>query len=335
MMKRILFVFLAIGFLFLFGQWGGGSQSMAYTGEGQKTLMLKSGNEGSGTEAMGVQSLRFAEEMKKRTNGKIQITHYISSQLGTARQMMESIKGGAMAYMVSGWGAWTPILDTTLLPYLFRDLDHTDKVINGPIGEEWKRALIQKTGIRIVGWVFRGYRNCTFTKTAVRTPADMKGLKLRVPESQVNLETWRAVGARPTPMAWAEVYTALQQGAIDGQENPTDTIMTNSLIEVQKYLVLTRHVNPPGWQQLSEKVWQSLTPETQKVWVDTWNEVAKEVRQRVVRDELAHFETWKSKGGVIIEPDEAAFRAAMKDVWKKFAPKAWGEGVYEKIQATR
>lgn len=334
-MKKILIVFVSMGMLWLFGFSAGSSQLMAYTGEGQKTLMLKSGNEGSGTEAMGVASLRFAEEMKKRTNGKIQITHYTSSQLGTARQMMESIKGGAMAFMVSGWGAWTPILDTTLLPYLFRDLDHADKVINGPIGAEWTRNLIEKAGIRIVGWVFRGFRNCTFTKVAVRTPADMKGLKFRVPESAVNLETWRAVGARPTPMAWTEVYTALQQGAIDGQENPTDTIITNSLFEVQKYLVLTRHVNPPGWQQLSEKVWQSLTPETQKVWVETWNDVAQEVRQKVVRMELDHFETWKSKGGVVIEPDEAAFRAAMKDVWKKFAAKAWGEGVYEKIQATR
>ena len=335
MMKRNNILFMVMGLLFLFGFSAGASQSMAYTGEGQKTLMLKSGSEGPTTEAMGVASVRFAEEMKKRTNGKIQITHYASSQLGTARQMIESIKGGAMAYMVSGWGAWTPILDTTLLPYLFRDLDHADKVIHGPIGAEWTRTLIEKSGIRIVGWVFRGFRNCTLTKVAVRTPADMKGLKFRVPESAVNLETWRATGARPTPMAWTEVYTALQQGAIDGQENPTDTIIMNSLFEVQKYLVLTRHVNPPGWQQMSEKVWQSLTPETQKVWVATWNEVAQGVRKTILEQELAHFETWKSKGGIVIEPDEAAFRAAMKDVWKKFAPKAWGEGVYEKIQATR
>lgn len=86
---------------------------------------------------------------------------------------------------------------------------------------------------------------------------------------------------------------------------------------------------------MSEKIWKSLTPETQKVWLDTWNEVAREVRNELLNQEGKYLETWKTKGGMIIQPDVAAFREATKDVWKKFAPKAWGEGVYEKIQAIR
>lgn len=333
-MKKGFIVSILICPLILFGLSAGSSQPMAYTGEGQKTLILRSGSEGQFTDAMSLAGFRFAERMKQKTNGKIQITHYAASQLGTWRQMLESIKGGAMAMMVSGVTG-SPIYDAINLPYLFRDLDHVDKVTSSPIGAELAHKLVEKTGIRIFGWVYRGYRHCTFTKVAVRTPADMKGMKFRVPETPVYLETWRAVGARPTPMAWAEVYTGLQQGTIDGQENPFDIIISASLFEVQAYLVLTGHVFPPGWGQMSEKVWQDLTLETQKVWIETWNEVSREVREELLKLEVKYLETWKAKGGVIIEPNLAAFREATKDVWKKFAPKAWGEGVYEKIQAMR
>jgi tripartite ATP-independent transporter DctP family solute receptor len=312
-----------------------GPQSMAYTGERQKTLVLKSGSEDADNAVMGIAGLRFAERIKQRTNGKIQITHYGGSQLGSARQMIESVKGGALAFMISGMGGWNIILDTINLPYLFRDLDHADKVINGPLWEEQNRRLVEKSGIRTAGWVFRGLRNCTFGKVAVRKPADMVGLKFRVPESAVNLETWRAVGAKPTPMASAEVYTSLQQGAIDGQENPTEAIIAHSYFEVQKYLVLTGHVNPPGWVQMSEKVWQDLTPETKKVWMETWNEIAMDLRKEMLAQENNYQGIWKAKGGQVIVPDVPAFREAMKDVWKKFAPRAWEEGFYERIQAVR
>ena len=334
MKKGWMAIVLACSF-FLVNLSIGGDRALAYTGEEQKTLILKSGSEDPDNAAMGIAGIRFAERIKQRTNGKIQITHYPGSQLGSARQMIESVKVGALAFMISGMGGWNLILDTISLPYLFRDLEHADKVINGPLWEEQNRKLVEKSGIRTAGWVFRGLRNCTFSKVAVHKPADMIGLKLRVPESAVNMETWRAVGAKPTPMAIAEVYTSLQQGAIDGQENPTDFIVKSSFFEVQKYLVLTGHVNPPGWVQLNDKVWQDLTPETKKVWMEVWNEVSMELRKEMLAQETNNHGIWKAKGGQVIVPDVAAFREAMKDVWKKFAPKAWGEGFYERIQATR
>jgi tripartite ATP-independent transporter DctP family solute receptor len=334
MKKGWLGIVLACSF-FLVALSFGADKALAYTGEGQKALILKSGSEDPDNAAMGIAGIRFAERIKKATNGKIQITHYAGSQLGSSRQMIESVKVGALAFMISGMGGWNLILDTSVLPYLFRDLDHADKVINGPLWEEQNKRLVEKSGIRTAGWVFRGLRNCTFSKVAVHKPADMIGLKLRVPESAVNMETWRAVGAKPTPMAIAEVYTSLQQGAIDGQENPTDFIVKSSFFEVQKYLVLTGHVNPPGWVQLSDKVWQDLTPETKKVWMEVWNGVSMELRKEMLAKETENQGIWKAKGGQVIVPDVAAFRDAMKDVWKKFAPKAWGEGFYERIQAVR
>ena len=334
-MKKVLVAFAWIAPLMLLSLWGMSHPVMAYTGEGQKTLILKSGSEDPDNACMGMAGIRFAERIKQQTNGKIQITHYPGSQLGSARQMIESVKAGALAFMISGMGGWNPILDTQNLPYLFRDLDHADKFHNGPLAEELNRRLVEKSGIRTAGWVFRGLRNCTFSKVAVHKPADMIGLKLRVPESAVNMETWRAVGAKPTPMAIAEVYTSLQQGAIDGQENPTDFIIKASFFEVQKYLVLTGHVNPPGWVQMNDKVWQDLTPETKKVWMEVWNGVSMELRKEMLEKETINHGIWKAMGGQVIEPDVPAFREAMKDVWKKFAPKAWGEGFYEKIQAIR
>ena len=336
-MKKGWMAIVLTGAFFLVNLSVGGGQTLAYTGEGQKTLVLKSGSEDPDNAAMGMAGIRFAERIKKQTNGKIQITHYGGSQLGSARQMIESVKGGALAFMISGMGGWNPILDTAVLPYLFRDLDHADKVINGPLWEEQNKRLVERSGIRTAGWVVRGMRNCTFGKVAVRKPADMAGMKFRVPESAVNLATWRAVGAKPTPMAIAEVYTSLQQGAIDGQENPTDFIIKSSFFEVQKYLVLTGHVNPPGWVQLNDKVWQSLTPETKKVWMEVWNGVSMELRKEMLAMELKNHEIWKakSKGGDVIVPDVQAFREAMKDVWRAFAPKAWGEGFYERIQAVK
>ena len=334
-MKRDWIAVAAVCSCFLMHLWIGALEAPAYTGDGQKPLVLKTGSEDPDNAAMGMAGVRFAERIKKATNGKIQVTHYGGSQLGSARQMIESVKVGAMALMISGMGGWNLILDTISLPYLFRDLDHADKVINGPLWEEQNKRLVEKSGIRTAGWVFRGLRNCTFSKVAVRKPADMVGLKLRVPESAVNMETWRAVGAKPTPMAIAEVYTSLQQGAIDGQENPTDFIVKSSFYEVQKYLVLTEHVNPPGWVQMSDKVWQDLTPETKRVWMEVWNGVAMELRNEMLAMETQNQNTWKAKGGQVIAPDVPAFRSAMKDVWKKFAPKAWGEGFYERIQAVK
>ena len=132
MKKGWIIIVLACSF-FLVSLSVGGGRALAYTGEGQKTLVLKSGSEDPDNAAMGIAGIRFAERIKKATNGKIQITHYPGSQLGGARQMIESVKVGALAFMISGMGGWNPILDTAVLPYLFRDLDHADKVINGPL----------------------------------------------------------------------------------------------------------------------------------------------------------------------------------------------------------
>ena len=333
-MKRQMMNCFLVSFSILFGLIAASTQGIAYSGEGQKALILKSGSVPTAKDAMSQAGIRFAERMKQKTNGKIQITHYPDSQLGKERQMFESIRTGAMAMTVSGMTA-SNLFKIVVLPYLFRDRDHVTKVLDGEITEEWARRDLEKTGFYVFGWVYRGFRHCTFAKVPVRTPADMKGMKFRVPEDPVWLETWLAVGARPTPLAGGELYLALKQGVVDGQENTLDSIMALSMWEVQKHLVLTGHACAVGWATLSKQIWENLTPETRRVWIDTWKEVSEELKREMVIQEQEFVAGWRSKGGTVIEPDVGAFREATKDVWKKFAPQTWGEGVYEKIKATK
>jgi len=306
----------------------------AYSGEGQQVLILKSGSEGPANDIGTQAAIRFAEEMKQRTNGKIQITHFPDSQLGKWQQMLESVKTGSMAMMFSPGGGSKDFY-ITQLPYLFRDRDHVTKILDGEIREEWSKRHLEKTGIYIFGGLDVGLRHCTFGKVPVRTPTDMQGMKFRVPQDPHFIEIFKALGARPTPIPFGELYLALRQGVIDGTDSHLDIIIQAKMWEVQKYLVLTGHMLTPFWAHLSGAVWQSLTPETRKVWMDTWKEVAGWVKKEMINKEEKNISLWKSNGGVVIEPDIEAFREATKDVWKKLLTEPGEKEVYEKIKAAR
>jgi len=318
--------------IFILLSFGAACLATAYTGEGQKTLILKSGSEGPMNELGTQGAMRFAELMKQRTNGKIQITHYPDSQLGKWQQMLESVKAGSLAIVYTPAGGSEDFY-MMLYPYIFRDSDHAAKVLQGPIREEWAKKHMEKTGIYIFGGLNAGFQHCVFAKAQVRTPADMKGMKFRVPQDRVFVETFQALGARPTPIALGELYLALRQGVADGAAGLLDVFVNFNMYDVAKYLVLTKHMFQPLWAHMNGELWQSLTPETRTVWLDTWKEVAawadKEGRDR----ELKNIALWKSKGGVVIEPDVNAFREATKDVWKKLVTKPEEREAYEKIRA--
>ena len=189
--------------------------------------------------------------------------------------------------------------------------------------------------MRVLGYMYRGPRQLTTTKRMVKTAADVKGLKIRVPEIAPMLATWKALGASPTPMAWPEVFTGLQQGSIEGQENPLELIASSKLWEVQKFLTLTNHVRVAWIVLLDERLWKRMTPETQQIMTSSWREVSADMEKQVLASEQKLIDEIKSHGVTVIEPDVESFRQAVKDVWRDVAPKAWGPGVYERIQATR
>jgi len=327
--------FILVGIFFLFVLIGSPSLSVAaYSGEGQKTLILKLGSEIPLNDITSQAPIRFAERMKERTNGKIQITYFSDSQLGKWQQMLESLKTGSLAMMYSPAGG-SKELYVTQMPYIFRDLDHATKILDGEIGEEWAKRHLEKSGIYIFGWLFTGWHSTFTTKVPVRTPADMKGMKIRVPQDRHFIETFQAMGARPTPIPFGELYLALRQGVVDGLAVPITPVVALKMWEVIKYGAPTNHMISVFWIHLSGQTWESLTPETRKVWMDTWKEVAGEVRKEVMDKEREDISLLKSKGVVFTDPDVEAFREATKDVWKKILAEPAEIEAYEKIKATR
>jgi tripartite ATP-independent transporter DctP family solute receptor len=313
---------------------GGPSLLSAYTGEGQKALVLKIGSEIPGNDPVSQAPMLFAERMTKRSNGKIQITYFPESQLGKWQQMLESVKAGslAMAFTPAGGSKEFYVIQ---LPFLFRDLDHATKVMDGEIREGWAQKHLEKTGIYIFGWQFGGWQSMFFSKIPVRTPVDMKGMKFRVPQDKIFIETFEAIGARPTPIPFGELYLALRQGVADGLTVPTQPVVALKFWEVVKYGTLTHHMISAFLIHLNGDIWKSLTPETKKLWMDTWKEVTAEVNKLIMDKEREDVALLKSKGMVFTEPNIEAFRDATKNVWKKMLTEPAELEAYEKIKATR
>jgi len=278
---------------------------------------------------------KFAKLLEERSKGALKVAVFGGSALGGEKDVMEGVRTGSIQMSLIGLTS-IPFLDVIWGPYVFRDNDHARKVLDGEIGQSWKdRVLKESGGLRLLDYVYFGPRQLSTKNTAAKTPADLKGLKIRVMEAPIYLATWRALGASPVPMAWPEVFTGLQQGTIDAQENPLELIVSASLFEVQKYVMLTQHVRPYRFLVMNNDAYNRMTPDQQKLFMDTWKEIAKEIETEYISSDQKYLDTLKSKGVTIIEPDAESYRQATKDVWKEFMPKAWGEGVYEKVQAIK
>ena len=205
---------------------------------------------------------RIAAEAKEKSGGRIVIQSFAGGQLGGSRDMIDAVANGAQQMVTEGaanFGAWVPSISVVEAPYIWRDAAHLDKAMNGPIGGEFNDTLVKARGMRILGTTYYGTRHITTTSKEVKSPADMVGLKLRVPENDVFKAMAEAWGAKPTPMNFGELYLALKQGVVDGQENPLPTIKSGKFDEVQKYLVLSAHIITPRLVVINEAFWQGLS----------------------------------------------------------------------------
>ena len=279
--------------------------------------------------------VKFGKLLEERTGGALKIAHFGSGSLGGEKDVMEGLRLGSVHISLIGL-TLMPFLDVIWGPYVFRDNDHGRKVLDGEIGQSWKeRVLKEGGGVRLIDYVYFGPRQLTTKNTPGRTPKELKGLKIRVMEAPIYIATWKALGASPVPMAWTEVFTGLQQGTIDAQENPLELIVANSLFEVQKYVALTYHVRPYRFLLMNDAAFNKMSKDQQRIFLDTWKEIAKEIEQEYISSDQKYLDLLKSKGMTVVQADVHAYREATKDVWKQFMPKAWGEGVYEKVQAVK
>jgi len=221
-------------------------------------------------------ALKFAELVKQKTNGEIEIAIYPNEQLGKEIENLNMIQAGTAELTISGESMqnWAPKAALIAAPYAFRSIDHMVKALTGEIGQEIAKEITEKIGVIPIIYHIRAPRNLTSNKPVYK-PEDVKGLRLRLPNVPLFVEAWKAVGAIPVVMAFSEVFTALQQGVIDAQENPYDLIYSASFYEVQKYVNETEHVIGWVWTVLGKKQFESLPKEQQKAVLEAAQEAQK------------------------------------------------------------
>jgi TRAP-type transport system periplasmic protein len=279
----------------------------------------------------------FAKEVEKRTQGRIKIQNFYSGSLGGERESIEAVQLGTQELTFSSTGPvpnFVPEARIFDIPFLFRDKAHARAVLDGPIGQAML-AKFDAKGFKALAWGENGVRHMTNSKRAVNTPDDLKGLKMRTMENPVHIAAYKGFGIVPTPMAFPEVFTALQQGTVDGQENPLSVIMAAKFDQVQKHLSLTGHVYSPCVMLMSKGVFDKLSAADQAAFMEAAKEAVKANRARVDEDDAKGAAELKSKGMSVVENlDKAKFVAVLAPVNAEFE-KQFGKAEIDKIRAVK
>jgi tripartite ATP-independent transporter DctP family solute receptor len=279
----------------------------------------------------------FARLVKERSNGRIVVEVFHSKQLGEEKAVVEQVQLGAIDFTrvsVSVTSAFVRELDALQLPYLYRDFDHQWKVLNGPIGQEILKKHEASNFIG-VGWFEAGSRNF-YTKKPVKTVADLKGMKIRVQQAPLMVGLVEGLGAVATPLAYGEVYSALQTGVIDGAENNWPSYLTTSHYEVAKYFITDEHTRVPEIMLASKKVFDKLTKEDQAIIMGAMKDAQPfQIKLWVDYEKVAE-KTVKEKGSVVTEvspQEKQKFMDAMKPLYAKQPANILA--VVEKIRAVK
>jgi len=285
---------------------------------------------------LGIQ--KFKDIVEKESNGKIQVKVYPAAQLGnihalTAAVKLGDIQGAVLTY--PAMGDMVKAFNILAAGYLFRDFDHQNAVINSELGATWRHALIKKGGLRIIGSLYFGYRTLTTTKKPIYSPKDLHGLKIRSVPNPMSQAVVSGLGGTPTPVPFPELFGALRQGVVDGQENPFTVIWNKKLYQVQKYLMLTRHQLISLPFVMNNDFYQGLSEDLKNIVLSAAVEGTAYGTGLGIELENAQLEKLKEKGIVVIGEQEglklAAFReSVMKSVKQKFAPQL-SEELFDKV----
>jgi tripartite ATP-independent transporter DctP family solute receptor len=276
----------------------------------------------------------FAREVEKRTQGRYKVQNFYSAALGGERESVEGVQLGTLDLTLTSTGPlpnFVPDVAILDIPFLFRDYAHARAVLDGPIGQDLLKKFPAKNLIAL-GWGENGFRHMTDSKRPINSPADLKGLKMRTMENPIHIEAYKQFGILPTPMAFTEVFTALQQGTVDGQENPLSVITSAKLYEVQKYLALTGHVYSPAVFLMNKAKWDALSAADKQAFLDATHEAVKANRARVDEDERKAVAELRAKGMVVTDHlDKAKFQAQLAPAYADFA-KRFGQANIDRIR---
>ena len=320
-MKKIVALF-AVSLAF-------GSLSVAHAQNAAgKPVVLKYGELNPDTHPMTVVAKEFARLVKEKSGGQVVVDVYPASQLGDERTEMQGVQMGAIdlfranAVSMGDFGAKKSNIFS--LPYLFRDREHLWKVLNGPIGKEIKDDIVKsKTGMVAVAYMEEGQRHFFFRDAPVSSLAQMKGKKIRVPQTQILIDTVKAFGAAPTPISYSELYSALQTGIVDGAENPPTGYLANNFYEVAKYYVLDGHTYSPSIMIMSELTWNKLTPAQRTAIEAAARETEVFNKANAEKADNEAFAELKKRGAQIVTvTDLPKWPDAIDPVYKKYASDA-------------
>ncbi len=290
------------------------------------------------TEPYHTEALWAASEIRKRTNGRFDITVFPASQLGNENQLNEALGFGAIDIIYVGINfvaATYPPLGISGAPFMLRDFAHWKAYRDSKLFSELVQGYDEKTRHKVTALTYYGQRHVTANRR-ISKPEDMQGMKLRVPPAPLFLMFTKSVGADATPIAFSDVYTALQQGLVDGQENPLPTIMAKKFYEVQSHIVLTGHITESMVTVIGSHVWNKLTPDDQKVFAETLKEAAAKATESIEASERILAGEFRKLGVTVVEPDREAFRKAAIPLHNDASVGAgWTRVHYDELQALK
>jgi TRAP transporter solute receptor, dctP family len=259
----------------------------------------------------------FKDEVERRTKGDIKVTIYPNGTLGAQKALMEQLARGiiqSVSISEGGVAPFYPEIAALSIPYLFKEVDIAYEVLDGPLGDFFREDMAKKTGMRPLAWgEDAGFRHLTNSKRAIKTPADIKGMKIRTMPVAAHMEMVKALGGSPTPVSWSELYTALQTKVVDGEENPISNIRNARLEEVQKYLTLDGHLYSFVAIYVNERWFKSLPPDYQRILLTSGKLAAQSTRYLSRINESIDLAYLESKGMEVYAPtaeEKEAFRTA-------------------------
>jgi len=285
-------------------------------------------------------ALKMNEIVSQKTKGEIEIKSHPGGVLGNDQELQAAIKMGTVDLYVLDMGVMGfteggKDFNIIFLPYLFRDQDHFYKFLKSKTFQQMQTDYQAQSGIKVLGYGGdRGPRQITTTKTAVWGPDDLKGVKIRVPKVKTFLEGFSAWGANPTPMNFPELFSALQQGVVEGQDNGLDMVESNHFYEVQKYLILTEHVRSGTLLVTNPKNWEKkFNDKERKIILEALDEGSKYISKLVWENEAEGIKRLTNKHGMrVIIPDVLSFQEKVKGIGPKLDGELWRKGLYEEIQ---
>lgn len=300
----------------------------------EEPIVLKVGHTLSDTSHYQEGLTHFAEILSEKTDGEIEVEIFANGSLGGERDMVEGLQIGSVDLVLTSTGPMSGFIEEITvvdLPFLFDNAEHAHAVLDGEIGQELLDKL-DTIDLEGLAWWENGFRNVTNSVRPIEKPEDLDGLKLRTMENEIHMAAFRELGVDPTPMAFTELFTALQQGVVDGQENPVPVIYSSRFYEVQDYLTLTGHVYNPSILLTSNSFFEGLSPEHQEALAEAAQEAGQFEREVVARMDSELVDELETNGmEVIREIDKEPFVEATQPVYEEYSD-VFGQDLIDSIR---